>query len=211
MIPLQLDGLFDGALVGIPLVWVVSIGGLLAFLIGIAARIHREKRRDRMQPSINRLLEGMAESSPSTDGGVTPSEGPAPRPAAAAETDGGAADPEAPIASGDRLDAEPPDPAPPLEAASTQLAAGQHAEAIKTAYAATRPQLAEAFDIEPHGTYWDFYERCEALDRDVDGLDELTELYERALFSQSPIDREDAERAVAIAGALTGATRPDAG
>ena len=87
-----------------------------------------------------------------------------------------------------------------LELADRWLEAGRTRAAVEFAYAAARDRFVETYDVSPDATHWEFYRRCRAVSgEDLDDFERLTTLYERAAFSEHPIEDATAGEAYLLA------------
>jgi len=86
-----------------------------------------------------------------------------------------------------------------LETARNQLSRGESASAVGLAYTAVRQRLQNDLDLASAHTHWEFFEAY--TDRDIgddrlNAVQRLTELYERATFSQRSLSPEMATTAL---------------
>ena len=100
-----------------------------------------------------------------------------------------------------------------LETAREQLSAGGPTGAVVAAYTAARTGLQRDFDLKSAYTHWEFLDAC--LHHDLDehrarALQQLTELYEQAAFSQRSLSETMATRAVDDAETVADTDRPPA-
>lgn len=93
-----------------------------------------------------------------------------------------------------------------LKTAREQLSSGDPATAVTAAYAAVRTGLQRDLDLTSAYTHWEFLDAC--LNHDLDdhranALQQLTELYERAAFSQHSLSETMATTALDDADTVT--------
>ncbi|AUV82533.1 hypothetical protein C2R22_13525 [Salinigranum rubrum] len=93
-----------------------------------------------------------------------------------------------------------PDDAALLKLADRWLEAGRTSVAVQFAYAAARARFVEAYDVSATKTHWEFYQVCRAVSgEDLNDLERLTALYERAAFAGEPVERATAGEAYLLA------------
>lgn len=160
---LQLDGLMTE-----PLGPVALLVGLLALLAGAGGRVLDRPPWEPLRTWLDRAFRSGHDGTPGVDAGTRPARG-----------DG---------TSGVRPPgADAPDSL--LETARDRFSSGEYEGTAQAAYMHARLRLADAYDVGLGWTHRGFFEDCRegGLGEDLDVLDELTTVYERAVFSTEPV------------------------
>lgn len=212
MEPLQLGGLFDASLFGVPVILVLIVGGLIAMVAGAVIRVQVEGVRETDDGPL---------SVTGSDGGRAPGDQ-----ARIGETNAShdqsaasrAVDRDDLTPTGDgsagrsgEVEAAEDDVHDLVRKAASRYDGGDFDGAIQAAYMFVRVRLGDELEISTDGTHWDFFGRCTdaGLAYGEDPLRELTEVYEQAAFGSRPSSEDDADRALQLMAELTGAAVPD--
>lgn len=126
------------------------------------------------------------------------------KPTATSSVDGGT-DTAEPIEAIEAVDVETAAPPTLLELARERIQSGAPARGIEASYLAVRRDLEARLEPGNPQTHWEFYTTCagESLtDEELAALEDLTQAYERAIFSPTGISAADADTALTTAGSL---------
>lgn len=181
-LPIQLQTGSGSGMFGLPVVWIIIFGGIAGLLLGVILRFVQNRSGLVQFVTPNHLGTVDKTDSPSED---------APRQIDNKEEPHGAGEGEM----------KPPDIKDVVEESFEE---GNYEGAVQAAYVETRRYITEVTGLRADGTHWDFFKTVDerSIPSSKDVLFNLTETYERAVFGNRDVSKQDARKAIELANEL---------